>query len=441
MINVRSRWFLAYKLFAVRWPRDVRSTLSFLSILGIALGTSLLIAILSVFNGFYAEVQSMLLSEDPHVRITAIGKPHVVPESAQVEWLQQQLNVDHISLRIEGKAILMGQEGSRGEAKLLTVMAESQIYEGRSSARSIDGQEGAEDEGHDSLDTPNTYDLSERVLYGDSDLSVKDGRPGVLISLNQANQQGWSIDDPIGLLSAPRLQQALTSVRPTRPLIANIRGFTASHPITGEPTATLDMGLARRLLRVPVGGTSLDIRLQDFNDAGDFLIRMDASGVWPSDQWRLQTWYDQQKSLYDVMQLEKRGATLILFMIVLVALLNIVGSLTMMVIQKRKEIAILRTMGLSKRELRSLFWLHGVWLGLVGAGFGTLLGMGLVWLQGEFGLLRLSTDFLLDAYPVQLQGGDVLTVLLGTTLCCVAATILPSRRAMNQEPIQALHSL
>jgi lipoprotein-releasing system permease protein len=434
MINVRSRWFLAYKLFAVRWPRDVRSTLSFLSILGIALGTSLLIAILSVFNGFYAEVQSMLLSEDPHVRITAVGTPHVVPEETQIDWLQQQANVEQIVERVEGKAILMGQQGSRGEAKLLTVMAESPIYGGTSSARSITAQEGAED----GSDTP---DLSERVLYGDSDLSVKDGRPGVLVSLNEANQQGWSIGDPIGLLSAPRLQQALTSVRPTRPLIANIRGFTASHPITGEPTATLDMGLARRLLRVPVGGTSLDIRLQDFNAAGDFVSQMDASGVWPSDQWRLQTWYDQQKSLYDVMQLEKRGATLILFMIVLVALLNIVGSLTMMVIQKRKEIAILRTMGLSKRELRSLFWLHGVWLGIVGAGFGTLLGMGLVWLQGEFGLLRLSTDFLLDAYPVQLQGGDVLTVLLGTTLCCVAATILPSRRAMNQEPIQALHSL
>lgn len=434
MINAWSRWFLAYKLFAVRWPRDVRSTLSFLSILGIALGTSLLIAILSVFNGFYAEVQSMLLSEDPHVRVTAVGAPHVVPEEAQIDWLLQQANVEQIVERVEGKAILMGQQGSRGAAKLLTVVAESPIYGGTSSTSSTAAREGA-------MDEPDTPDLSERVLYGDSDLSVIDGRPGVLVSLNEANQQGWSIGDPIGLLSAPRLQQALTSVRPTRPLIANIRGFTASHPITGEPTATLDMGLARRLLRVPVGGTSLDIRLQDFNTAGDFVSQMDASGVWPSDQWRLQTWYDQQKSLYDVMQLEKRGATLILFMIVLVALLNIVGSLTMMVIQKRKEIAILRTMGLSKRELRSLFWLHGVWLGIVGAGFGTLLGMGLVWLQGEFGLLRLSTDFLLDAYPVQLQGGDVLTVLLGTTLCCVAATILPSRRAMNQEPIQALHSL
>lgn len=434
MLKAPSRWFLAYKLFAVRWPRDVRSTLSFLSILGIALGTSLLIAILSVFNGFYGEVQSMLLSEDPHVRITAVGAPHVVPEEAQIDWLEGQSNVDQIVIRVEGKAVLMGQQGSRGEAKLLTVIAESELYSGRLK----DGAKTVE-EGHG--DTTGPSDQSKRVLYGVADLSVKDGRPGVLISLNQANQQGWTIGDPIGLISAPRLQQALTSVRPTRPLIANIRGFTASHPITGEPTATLDMDLARRLLRVPVGGTSLDVRLQDFNDAGAFVSQMNASGNWPSDQWRTQTWYDQQKSLYDVMQLEKRGATLILFMIVLVALLNIVGSLTMMVIQKRKEIAILRTMGLSKRELRSLFWVHGVWLGIVGAGFGTLLGMGMVWLQAEFGLLRLSTDFLLDAYPVKLQWEDVLTVFIGTTLCCVAATILPSRRAMNQEPIQALHSL
>jgi len=430
MLRFRSKWFLAYKLFAVRWPRDVRSTLSFLSILGIALGTSLLIAILSVFNGFYEEVQTMLLSEDPHVRVTAVGAPQMVPTEDQLAWLLENEQSSQLLLRVEGKAILMGEQGSRGEPKLLTVFAESELYLSQS-------EEGVKEFSDDSK----APDRTDRVLYGDSDVSIRDGKPGVLISLNQANQQGWSIGDPIGLISAPRLQQALTTVRPTRPLMVDVRGFTASHPITGEPTATLDMGLARRLLRVPVGGTSLDIRLHDYRDADSFVKDMAESGAWPSDTWRLQTWYDQQKSLYDVMQLEKRGATIILFMIVLVALLNIVGSLTMMVIQKRKEIAILRTMGLTTEELRSLFWLHGISMGIVGAGIGTLLGVGLVWLQGEFGLLRLSTDFLLDAYPVKLQWGDVFTVLFGTTLLCMAATILPSRRAMNQKPIQALHSL
>jgi lipoprotein-releasing system permease protein len=430
MLRFRSKWFLAYKLFAVRWPRDVRSTLSFLSILGIALGTSLLIAILSVFNGFYEEVQTMLLSEDPHIRVTAVGAPQMVPTEAQLAWLEENEQSSQLLLRVEGKAILIGEQGSRGEPKLLTVFAESELF----STQSAEGMKEFSDDSK-------APDRTDRVLYGDSDVSIRDGRPGVLISLNQANQQGWSIGDPIGLISAPRLQQALTSVRPTRPLMVDVRGFTASHPITGEPTVTLDMGLARRLLRVPVGGTSLDIRLHDYRDADSFVNDMAESGVWPSDTWRLQTWYDQQKSLYDVMQLEKRGATIILFMIVLVALLNIVGSLTMMVIQKRKEIAILRTMGLTAEELRSLFWLHGVSMGIVGAGIGTLLGIGLVWLQGEFGLLRLSTDFLLDAYPVKLQWGDVLTVLFGTTLLCMIATILPSRRAMNQNPIQALHSL
>lgn len=430
MLRFRSKWFLAYKLFAVRWPRDVRSTLSLLSIFGIALGTSLLIAILSVFNGFYEEVQTMLLSEDPHIRVTAVGAPQMVPTDRQLAWLEVNEQSSQLLLRVEGKAILMGEQGKRGEPKLLTVFAESELY-------STQLAEGLKDISDDSK----APDRSDKVLYGDSDVSIRDGRPGVLISLNQANQQGWSIGDPIGLISAPRLQQALTSVRPTRPLMVDVRGFTASHPITGEPTAILDMGLARRLLRVPVGGTSLDIRLDDYRDAESFVNDMAESGEWPSDTWRLQTWYDQQKSLYDVMQLEKRGATIILFMIVLVALLNIVGSLTMMVIQKRKEIAILRTMGLTRKELQSLFWLHGISMGIVGAGIGTILGVGLVWLQGEFGLLRLSTDFLLDAYPVKLQWGDVITVLFGTTFLCIAATILPSRRAMNQKPIQALHSL
>ncbi len=171
-----------------------------------------------------------------------------------------------------GYAILMGEQGSRGEPKLLTVFAESELYSSQS-------EEGVKE----FSDDPKAPDRTDRVLYGDSDVSIRDGRPGVLISLNQANQQGWSIGDPIGLISAPRLQQALTSVRPTRPLMVDVRGFTASHPITGEPTATLDMGLARRLLRVPVGGTSLDIRLHDYRDAQSFVTEMAESGAWPSD--------------------------------------------------------------------------------------------------------------------------------------------------------------
>jgi ABC-type transport system, involved in lipoprotein release, permease component len=170
MLRFRSKWFLAYKLFAVRWPRDVRSTLSFLSILGIALGTSLLIAILSVFNGFYEEVQTMLLSEDPHVRVTAVGAPQMVPTEDQLAWLLENEQSSQLLLRVEGKAILMGEQGSRGEPKLLTVFAESELY-------STQSEEGVKE----FSDDPKAPDRTDRVLYGDSDVSIRDGRPGVLI--------------------------------------------------------------------------------------------------------------------------------------------------------------------------------------------------------------------------------------------------------------------
>jgi len=156
------------------------------------------------------------------------------------------------------------------------------------------------------------------------------------------------------------------------------------------------------------------------------------------DNFNVSSWYDLQKALYDVMYLEKWGAYAILMIIIIVAVLNIVGSLTMIVIQKRRDIGILITMGYSKAAIKQIFRKQGLYIGLIGCIFGGLLGLLLSWLQLKFHIIKLSTAFLIDAYPVQIQVTDVVIILLGSLLLCIAASWLPATRASEIQPADAI---
>ena len=154
--------------------------------------------------------------------------------------------------------------------------------------------------------------------------------------------------------------------------------------------------------------------------------------------YNVSSWYDLQKALYDVMYLEKWGAYAILMIIIVVAVLNIVGSLTMIVIQKRRDIGILITMGYSSSAIKKIFRKQGLYIGLIGCVFGGLIGLLLSWLQLKFHIIKLSTAFLIDAYPVQIQALDVTIILLGSLVLCIAASWLPATRASEVQPADAI---
>src|SRR5699024_2740751 len=150
------------------------------------------------------------------------------------------------------------------------------------------------------------------------------------------------------------------------------------------------------------------------------------------------TWYDLQKPLYDVMYLEKWGSYLILMIIVLVAVLNIVGSLTMIVIQKQRDIGVLLTMGYKPADIRNIFMKQGFYIGLIGCGMGGTIGLLLSWLQQEYGLIKLSSAFIIEAYPSNIHLFDVSIILAGSLLLCLAASSYPAKRASTVEPADAV---
>jgi lipoprotein-releasing system permease protein len=131
----------------------------------------------------------------------------------------------------------------------------------------------------------------------------------------------------------------------------------------------------------------------------------------------------------------------ILLLIVVVAAFNIVGSLTMIVIEKQRDVGVLRAMGVSRRAIRQIFLAEGLFIGLAGSGLGTAVGLGLSVLQREYGLVQLSgaESFLIDAWPVDIQAGDVAIIGLLALLLCVAAALYPAWRAAAIEPAKAVN--
>jgi lipoprotein-releasing system permease protein len=207
------------------------------------------------------------------------------------------------------------------------------------------------------------------------------------------------------------------------------------HQIVEGDMVYVDMAAAQRLFNMRNEITGFDIQLTDTDRAER--VKTDLEEILGPD-FRIETWYDLQKPLYDVMYLEKWGSYFILMIIVIVAVLNIIGSLTMIVIQKKRDIGILISMGMTPKKIKKIFQSQGVQIGLIGCGLGGLLGIGLSLAQKEFSLFKLSSSFIIDAYPVAIQFSDIAIILSGTMVLCLLASWYPALRAASIEPADAV---
>jgi len=233
------------------------------------------------------------------------------------------------------------------------------------------------------------------------------------------------------------MQKALTQFAGPTGYEFDIRGAFHIKQIFEGSIVFVDLRAAQRLFHVRNHITGLDLKLTSHEDANAVKARLQQI---LGKKYSVKTWYDLQKPLYDVMYLEKWGAYLILMIIVLVAVLNIVGSLTMIVLQKNRDIGIMLTMGFSPKDIKRIFLKQGFFIGLIGCGTGGFLGLLLSWLQKTYGLVKLAgaQSFIIPAYPVNIQLSDVVIVLSGSLILCVLASWYPSVRASKVAPADAI---
>jgi len=384
------------------------STLTGISITGITIGTALLIVVLSVFNGFFDVIKGLLLSFDPDIRIESAGRKEIMFEPELLQELENIPEVNVAAPYATGKALLAQ---NREQDQVVTV-------------RGIRKE-----------DFFRLNQAEDAVTSGVFELSVIDKRPGLVMSERQLSDLGLRVGDQVALLSADGMRKSLTQFSFPRIYRFSVRGAYSMRQAVSQPPVYIDLEAAQRLFEFRNSVSGIDLRLTDSDLAESVKEKLQASlGA----GYRISTWYDLQKPMYDVMYLEKWGAYVILMIIVLVAVLNIVGSLTMIVIQKNRDIGVLLTMGLAPERIKKIFIKQGVYIGLIGCGIGGSLGLLLSWLQKEYGLIKLSSAFILEAYPASISPSDVGIILLGTLILCLAASWYPAKRASAVQPADAI---
>ena len=372
------------------------------------IGTALLIVVLSVLNGFFDVVQGYLLNYDPDLRVEASGSSTFSQNRELTEQIKSLPEITLLSPYVEGKALLTNKNN---ENKVVDIR-------------------GVESDSFKKL-----IEIEKNISSGVFDVSVRNRKPGLVINEQLRRELDLELGDEIALLSASAMRRTLTQITAPRLYRFEVRGAYQLEQIGGGAQIFIDLTAAQRLFKVRNNISGIDIKTTDSDVAQSIKPELQNK---LGNNYKVSSWYDLQKALYDVMYLEKWGAYAILMIIIIVAVLNIVGSLTMIVIQKRRDIGILITMGYSTSAIKTIFRKQGLYIGLIGCVFGGLLGLLLSWLQLKFHIIKLSTAFLIDAYPVQIQLMDVAIILLGSLFLCIAASWLPATRASEIQPADAV---
>lgn len=405
---MKSTGFIARRYLFSRKHVSLISTLTMISVAGVTLGTALLIIVLSVFNGFFEVIKGYLVSNEPDIRIEAVtGQPF--PYGRQTSGKLHNIpQIKAVSPYIGGKALLtVGKERNKVvSVKGIRLQSFTKIRNLRE-------------------------DLAEGVL----NLSVQGGRPGVLISRQLASQLGLSVGSEAALLSARGMRHSLTQFSMPRVYRFQVTGVYTTTQIAESPAVFIDLRAARHLFNMRRDISGVDLRLHQTGEADE--VKAELQKALPSN-YKISTWYDLKRPLYDVMHLEKWGSYGILMIIVLVAVLNIIGSLSMIVIQKNRDIGVLLTMGYTPDDIKRIFIKQGLYIGVIGCSLGGAIGLLLSWLQMKFGLIKLTSAFIINAYPVSIHVWDVVIVLLGSLLLCLLASWYPARRAGEVEPADAV---
>lgn len=407
-------FFIARRYLKARSKTGFINLVTYISISGVAIGVAALIIVLSVMNGLEYEVRSRIIGFDAHIRLR---RYHFEDVTAYPEIMQTIEGVPHVigmSPYIDEKGILRKKgSGNYSDGIMLR--------------------------GADSKSIHEVSDITDNIVYGSFELGPvpqEEGNDiaGIVVGRYLADRLFLDIGDTVILFNITDIS-SMFQLPDVRPFI--VTGYFETGMYEYDNTfAYISIEAAQDLFRMGDAVSGIEIRLDDLYKANTVVEDIDNRLGFP---YFAETWFDMRRNLFHWIQLEKWAMFIILCLIVLVAAFNIISTLIMVVMDKTREIGILKSMGATSRSIRNIFLYESVVVGIIGTVIGFGIGYALCWAQIKYHFFSIPGDiYFVNTLPVKMQILDFSLIGTASMLICLLAGVYPAKRASDLIPVEAI---
>jgi lipoprotein-releasing system permease protein len=385
---VKLSLYIAKRYLFAKKSRNAINIISAVSVAGVAVGTMALIIILSVFNGLETMVSAIFNTFDPDIKITAAEGKTFIADTTRLKLLAKVEGLSCYSLTIEDNALL--KYGSR--QYIATIKGIDDNY-----AR--------------------VSNIDSSMWEGEFTLRNDKGRPYAIPGIGVAQYLGIGVNfiTPLEIIF-PRKTGSNTNFNAENSLNHKFIFPSGIFEVEKEYDSKyvyIPIDFARELTETDKGVTTVEIKFSEHADPR--AVQKDIIKIFGKG-FTVQNRYEQQAIFYKVMQSERLAIFFILTLILIIASFNIIGSLTMLIIEKERDIEILKSLGANNNLIRKIFIFEGWLISIIGAFSGIILGFTVCWLQQTYGLVKLhSQSLIMDSYPVVMKIKDFI-IVPGTVL-------------------------
>jgi len=385
--------WISFRYLISRRKEKFISIISFISIMGVALGVTALIVVLAVMSGFDNDLREKIVGTNSHIIIEKEGG--ITDYNAVVAEINKIPHVKASSPFINGQALI------RQDEQVLGLVLRG-------------------------IDPAREKDVTNIQKYLESG-TIEVKKDTVLIGKELSLKLGLKIGDAISLISAAD----------PKPKSFKIAGIFNSGMFEYDMNLVFtNLEGAQNFYNTGNMAGGIGVRVDDVNKADN--IKKDVQEKIGFDYW-VRSWSELNKNLFSALKLEKITMFIILALIVVVACFNIASTLIMMVMEKTKDIGILKSIGADNKSIRKIFMLDGFLIGFAGTVLGAIGGFGISYLLKTYQFIKLPKDiYYIDRLPVNLEMGDAITVIAAAMIISLLSTLYPSWQAAKMEPVEAL---
>lgn len=396
------------------------------SVTGITLGVAALIGTLGIMTGFKEDLQAKILGTTSHIVVQDRTTDSIKDYDALVSKVEQTPHVVAATPFIYRQVMLTSRSAVQGV-----------VVRGIDPKREIRVTELGKNITSGRLDDLDAAPTSEPASAGSPGTLPPPSAPsGIVLGKELAMRLGVTVGDTLNIVSPVGSAGSLSSVMMT-PKIRAVRVvaiFQSGMYEYDSSLAYLSLAEAQKFFNLGAASTGIEVKVDDIFQAAEIAQALEQSLGYP--YWA-RDWMQLNRNLFSALKLEKTMMFLLLVLIITVASFNIISTLTMIVTEKQREIAILKAMGATRRAIMRIFMLNGLIIGVTGTAIGIPLGYAFLYLIEKYWTFD-QTVYYIAHIPVHIQGLDVLLVSCSAILISFAATVYPSLQAAKLDPAAAL---